>query len=74
MHQFSDELQILGSTIRTKRKSDGITQEGLAERADLHRTYIADIERGARNVSIINVIRIARGLEVSVSDLCNGLR
>ena len=74
MHQFSEQFQILGSNIRQRRKSEGITQEGLAERADLHRTYIADIERGARNVSIMNIIRIARALQVSVSELCGGLR
>ena len=47
----------------------GISQEALAERADLHRTYIADIERGARNVTVKSVEKLARALEVSVAAL-----
>ena len=51
------------------RHSLGISQEALAERADLHRTYIADIERGARNVTLKSVEKLARALEVSVATL-----
>jgi len=46
-----------------------LSQENLAERADLHRTYIADIERGVRNVSLKNIEKLARALGVSVADL-----
>ena len=46
-----------------------LSQEALAERADLHRTYIADIERGVRNVSLKNIEKLARALEVSIADL-----
>jgi transcriptional regulator with XRE-family HTH domain len=70
----SPDLTALGEKIRERRKANGLTQEGLAKRADLHRTYLADVERGARNVSILNVLRIARGLGVSVSELCDGMR
>lgn len=44
----------------------GLTQEDLAEKADLHRTYIADIERGTRNLSLRNIERLAGALECSI--------
>jgi len=46
-----------------------MSQEGLAERAGIHRTYVADIERGARNVGLENIERLAVGLEISISNL-----
>ncbi len=58
-----------GSAVRRFRVSQGLTQEALAERAGLHRTYISDIERGARNVSLVNIARIARALDISLADL-----
>ncbi len=50
-----------------------LSQETLAERADLHRTYIADIERGVRNVSLKNIGKLARALDLTVSKLCTGI-
>jgi len=47
----------------------GISQEELAERADLHRTYIAGIERGARNPTLLTIKKLAKGLGVSSADL-----
>jgi transcriptional regulator with XRE-family HTH domain len=47
----------------------GISQEALAERAGLHRTYVADIERGARNLALENIEKLAVALEISISDL-----
>lgn len=55
--------------VRWWRKKLGITQEELAERADLHRTYISDVERGARNLSLESISKLAVALEVSVSTL-----
>jgi CheY-like chemotaxis protein/DNA-binding XRE family transcriptional regulator len=46
-----------------------MSQEELAERADLHRTYVSDVERGARNVSLQSIQKLARALEISVSAL-----
>lgn len=62
----------LGTTIRKFRKQLGITQEELAWRADLHRTYIADIERGGRNVTLRSIANLAKALEVSVDELLGG--
>ena len=73
MQDFSPLLLTLGKNVRERRKAAGLTQERLAEEAGLHRTYIADVEGGSRNVSILNVLRIARALKISVSELCNGV-
>jgi transcriptional regulator with XRE-family HTH domain len=63
----------LGKTVRKKRLSLGLSQEALAERADLHWTYIGGIERGERNVSLINIVRIARALGVVPAKLFVGI-
>ena len=52
----------LGEMIRRKRLRLGLSQEALAERADLHWTYIGGIERGERNVSLLNIVKVARAL------------
>jgi len=64
-----DPRHIFGNTVRDIRKRNGISQEDLADRCDLHRTYIGGIERGERNVSLINIVRIAAALEVHPADL-----
>ncbi len=61
--------QAFGSAVRQVRLSRGLTQEALAELAELHRTYIGDIERGKRNVSLANIARIARALDIGLADL-----
>ena len=58
-----------GRAVRTLRKKIGISQEELAHRAGLHRTYITDIERGVRNLSLLNIERIADALGISLSML-----
>ena len=50
----------------------GISQEALAELTGLHRTYISDIERGSRNVAILNIVRLAKALKVNPADLVDG--
>ena len=59
----------LGRAIREFRLSAGISQEGLADRARLHRTYVGGIERGERNVSFGNLIKLASALAVRPSEL-----
>jgi DNA-binding XRE family transcriptional regulator len=56
----------LGDVIRAERIALGLSQEELAERCQLHRTYIGSVERGERNISIQNVVRIANALNTRV--------
>jgi transcriptional regulator with XRE-family HTH domain len=65
----SDVKRPFGVSVRTWRKRLGISQEELAERAGLHRTYISDVERGARNVSLESIDKLARALGISVATL-----
>lgn len=67
----TDRLKF-GKTVRRLRLEKGWTQEDLAERAKLHPTYIGGIERGERNVSLDNIVRIARALGESPSALFAG--
>lgn len=61
--------QAFGQAVKSIRMEKGISQEKLAELVDLHRTYISDIERGGRNVSLVNIYRIAEGLDVKVFEI-----
>ncbi|MCP4359783.1 MAG: helix-turn-helix transcriptional regulator [Chloroflexi bacterium] len=67
------ELLQLGKNLRSLRLSTGLSQEKLAELTGLHRTYIGGVERGERNISLINLVRIARALEISVTELVKGV-
>lgn len=60
---------IFGKNVRRVRTEAGLSQEELADRAELHRTYISSIERGQRNVSIENIFAIAAALGVSPTEL-----
>lgn len=62
-------LLILGSEIRRQREKLGFSQEKLAERCGFDRTYISMLERGKRNPSLLNLLKLADGLETSVSKL-----
>jgi transcriptional regulator with XRE-family HTH domain len=62
-------MRAFGDAVRECRVERDLSQEGLAEAAGLHRTYIGDVERGNRNVSLFNVVRIAVGLELSFAEL-----
>jgi transcriptional regulator with XRE-family HTH domain len=61
--------QIFGQNVRRIRTEAGLSQEELAYRAKLHRTYISSIERGQRNVSVENIFAIADALKVPPGDL-----
>ncbi len=63
-----------GLAVRARRAQLGITQEELGFRAELHRTYVAGIERGARNPSLESIRRLAQALEVSLGNLFEALR
>lgn len=62
-------LRALAIAIRRRRVEIGLPQEELAQRSGLHRTYISDIERGARNLSFKNLYRLAHALETDCAGL-----
>ncbi len=64
--------KILGENLRTYRKQAKMSQEKLAEKAELHHNFIGNIERGEENVSVDALFRIARALNIQVSDLIVG--
>ena len=63
------ELEKFGTAVRTQRQILGMSQEKLAEASGLHRTYIGAIERGERNISLLNILKLAQALSVTPSDL-----
>src|ERR1700739_2394330 len=69
--EFSDSalLTALSYTVRERRELLRLSQEEVAHRAKLHRTYISDIERGARNLSLKSLVDLARALELTTSEL-----
>lgn len=60
-----------GHRIKEIRQSKGISQEELALKAQLHRTYISSVELGKRNISLLNVEKLAKALDCSISDFFN---
>jgi transcriptional regulator with XRE-family HTH domain len=60
---------VLAKNIRALRQENGITQEELAHRARIHRTYMSSVERAQRNVSIDNIEKLAKGLDVEPHQL-----
>ena len=68
-----DLLTSLGERIRKLRKKRGWTQVEMAEKVGIDRSFLADVERGKRNISILNVELIAKGLRVSLSQLLTRL-
>ena len=62
-------LITMGKFIRQKRMALGLSQEELAARANLHRTYVSDVERGNRNITIGAAVLIAEGLEIEWTEL-----
>jgi CheY-like chemotaxis protein len=65
----TDLRHLFGATIKSQRGERGISQEELAERAGLHRTYISDVERGARNLSLDSIEKLAGALQLSIVHL-----
>ena len=58
-----------GKALRKFRLSGGLSQEKLAELADIHRNYVGDIERGERNIGIVNMVKVADALKVNLSEV-----
>ena len=64
-----DVRERFGTAVKFRREALALTQEETAERAGIHRTYLSDVERGTRNVSLVNVERLAAALDMSMADL-----
>ena len=60
-----------GERVRQLRKENGLSQEELSYRADLHRTYIGMIERAEKNITLVNIEKIANALNVEIKELFN---
>ena len=65
----NSDLKVLGEKVRKERKLAGLTQEQLAEIAHVHRTYIGMIERAEKNITLLNIEKIAKALKVNIKDL-----
>lgn len=66
-------LDVLGDRVRSHRRELGLSQQDLAERASLHWTFVGQVERGQRNLSLNNLLKLARALDVDAGALVSGL-
>ncbi|HXR46610.1 MAG TPA: helix-turn-helix transcriptional regulator [Candidatus Limnocylindrales bacterium] len=73
MPKHDPVLRSLGQSVAKHRRAKDLTQEALAEKASLDRTYLSDIERGVRNPGIKNVVLIAKALGITPSKLLEGV-
>ncbi len=64
-----DIRERFGAAVRALREARGLTQEALAAAAGVHRTYLSDVERGGRNVSLVNIERLAAALGLTPAGL-----
>lgn len=65
----SNPLLVFGQVIRTERLKQGLSQDELADRAGLDRSYIGGVERGERNVSLLNILKLADALKLPPATL-----
>lgn len=63
------QLALLGAAVRARRKAALLSQEALADRTEIDRSHMGKIERGERNVTLLNVLRIAQALDCKPSEL-----
>ena len=67
-------LQEVGNRVRSARKEKGLSQEGLAHLSGLHRTYVSSIERGERNLSVLNLLTLTTVLDIDASTIVSKLK
>lgn len=73
---LTDNRQLLasfGEIVRSKRQAQQLSQEEFADLVGVHRTYIGMIERAEKNITLLNIAKIAKALNISISDLTQGL-
>ena len=71
--EFDKHLQIFGSEVRRLRSERGLSQETFAALCGLDRTYIGGVERGERNISLINLLKISQSFKVPLSEILSCL-
>jgi len=69
MNTQNNILTQFGKNVSKLRKSQNMSQEQLAQKSGLHRTHIGMIERAERNITLLNIEKLAKGLEVSIDEL-----
>lgn len=74
MTQRHRALDLFGQNVRKQRTDKGLSQEALADKADLDPTYISGIERGVRNPSLLSIVRIAKALGIDSGNLFQGVK
>lgn len=68
-----DIQQSFGLRVQQLRKATGMSQEKFALSIDMDRTYLASVEAGKRNISLCNIEKIAKGLNITISELLSGI-
>lgn len=74
MPSNSELLVAFGARVRQARMVAGLSQEALAHHAGLHRTYVSSVERGERNIALINIVILAEALNIDAGELVGRLR
>jgi len=69
----ADPRALFGNELRKLRLQRGLSQEKLAELADVHRNYVGGVERGERNIALLNIVALARALQVKPARLLQSL-
>ena len=64
-----DIRERFGYAVKARREALALTQEDLADKARIHRTYLSDVERGTRNLALVNIERLAAALKMSLAEL-----
>ena len=71
---ISPATKVFGERVRARREAMGLSQEALAHLCGVHWTFLGQVERGRRNLSLHNLLKLARGLGVDPAELVQGLR
>ncbi len=71
---ISAATQTFGARVRTRRQELGQSQEQLADEAGLHWSFVGQVERGRRNISLHNILKLAMGLKIDPGELVRGLK